>query len=39
VLDIADRISVMYQGEIVDTVYPENEDKGTISKLLATGKK
>jgi len=39
VLEIADRISVMYQGEIVDTVYPENEDKGTISKLLATGKK
>ena len=39
VLNIADRISVMYQGEIVDTVYPKNENKSTISKLLATGTK
>ncbi|WP_049987087.1 ATP-binding cassette domain-containing protein [Halobellus rufus] len=37
VLDLADRIAVLYQGEIADVVSPEAVDKRTLTNLITTG--
>ncbi|MFC7018118.1 MULTISPECIES: ATP-binding cassette domain-containing protein [Haloarcula] len=37
VLDLADRIAVLYQGEIAEVVEPEDVDKATLTNLITTG--
>ncbi|MFC6864041.1 ATP-binding cassette domain-containing protein, partial [Halomicroarcula sp. GCM10025817] len=37
VLDLADRIAVLYQGEIAEVVRPSEVDKATLTNLITTG--
>ena len=39
VLDLADRIAVLYQGEIADVVQPDDVDKATLTNLITTGER
>lgn len=39
VLDLADRIAILYQGEIAEVVSPEEVDKQTLTNLITTGQR
>jgi ABC-type sugar transport system ATPase subunit len=39
VLDLADRIAVLYQGEIAEVVTPDEVDKDTLTNLITTGQR
>jgi ABC-type sugar transport system ATPase subunit len=39
VFDLADRIAVLYQGEIAEVVSPDEVDKRTLTNLITTGRR
>jgi len=39
VLDLADRIAILYQGEIAEVVPPDEVDKRTLTNLITTGQR